>query len=57
MINAFFFLVKAVYLKLKVYDSNHILLASFHIHSGGVERPNDKNCVTVQIIMDMTVHE
>ena len=33
----------------------HILIVSFQIHCGGVQRQNYANCVTVQILMDLTV--
>ena len=34
---------------------NHILIVYFQIHCGGIQSQNDANCVTVQILMDLTV--
>lgn len=39
-------------LKLEVY---YIFMASFQIHSGGVQRKDYENCVTVQILMEQSV--
>ena len=37
-------------------ESPFILIVLFQIHCGCVEKQNDKNCVTVQIFLKLTVY-
>lgn len=46
--------VKPLTLKVKSLPFNHVLIALFKIHSGGVLRLYDKSCANVEILLNLT---